>query len=132
MDLTKLCAKDLMHKDVKTVDEMTSVEDAVRMMLDSNVSSLVVEPNDDNDAFGIVTRKDFVEAFMSGVEAARVMLVEEIMTKPVITVHPDLAISQCYQMMRLMGVRRVPVVDGKDLVGIFSSTDLFRCFEKGL
>ena len=128
---SKLCTKDLMKKDVKTIKEMDSINKAVKIMSDAGVSSLVVERNDDNDAFGMITRKDIVGALMSGLESnGGTMLVEDIMSKPVITVHPDLSILQCYQMMRMMGVRRMPVVDNKELVGILSSTDLFHYLTK--
>ena len=133
MELKNLCAKDLMKKDVKTIREMDSISMAIQTMNDLSVSSLVVERNDDNDAFGMITRKDIVEGLMmdfdSGVEA---LLVENIMSKPVITINPDLSISLCYQMMRMMGVRRMPVVDDKELVGILSSTDLFHYLTKDL
>ncbi len=133
MELMNLCAKDLMKKDVKTIKEMDSINKTITTMIDSGVSSLVVERNDDNDAFGMITRKDIVEALIPEIETGvEAMLVEDIMSKPVITVNPDLSIFQCYQMMRMMGVRRMPVVDDKELVGILSSTDLFHYLTKDI
>jgi len=131
MELMSLCARDLMKKDVKTIKEMDSINKAVKIMSDAGVSSLVVERNDDNDAFGMITRKDIVGALMSGLESnGGTMLVKNIMSKPAITVYPDLSISQCYQMMRMMGVRRMPVVDDNLVIGILSNTDLFHCLAK--
>ena len=131
MKSSKLCAKDFMNKDVKTITEMDSINKAVKIMSDTGVSSLVVERNDDNDAFGMITRKDIVEALMSELESnSAAMLVEDIMSKPVITVYPNLSIFRCYQMMRMMGVRRMPVVDDNQVIGILSNTDLFRYLAK--
>jgi len=133
MELMNLCARDLMKKDVKTIKEMDSINKAIMKMNDLGISSLVVDRNDDHDAFGMITKKDIVEALMPGIESSiEAMLVEHIMSKPVITVNPDLSISQCYQMMRMMGVRRMPVVDDKELVGILSSTDLFHYLTKNI
>ncbi len=133
MELMSLCARDLMKKDVKTIKEMDSINKAIATMIDLDVSSLVVERNDDKDAFGMITRKDIVEALIPEIETGvEAMLVEDIMSKPVITVNPDLSIFQCYQMMRMMGVRRMPVVDDKELVGILSSTDLFHHLTKDI
>ena len=133
MELMKRCARDLMKKDVKTIREMDSINKAITTMIDLDVSSLVIERNDDNDAFGMITRKDIVEALIPEIETGvEAMLVEDIMSKPVITVNPDLSIFQCYQMMRMMGVRRMPVVDDKELVGILSSTDLFHYLTKDI
>ncbi len=133
MEFMNLCARDLMKKDVKTIKEMDSINKAITTMIDLGLSSLVVERNDDNDALGMITRKDIVEALIPEIETGvEAMLVEDIMSKPVITVSPDLSISQCYQMMRMMGVRRMPVVDNKELVGILSSTDLFHYLTKDI
>ena len=133
MEPSKLCAKDLMNKVVKTITEADSINKAVKIMSDAGVSSLVVDRNDDSDAFGIITRKDIVEALMSELETNGGSLrVEDIMSKPAIAVSPNLSIFRCYQMMRMMGVRRMPVVDDNQVVGILSNTDLFRCLAKDL
>ena len=126
MNMPGLCARDLMQADVKTVTEKTSLRDAARMMHEGGVSSLVVERKDESDAFGIITRKDVVEGLVSIEIDDRALLVEDVMAKPAITVPPDLSITHCLQMMRMAGVRRIPVVDAEGLVGILSNTDVFK------
>ena len=127
MDLKELCAKNLMQKEVKTVGENTTLEAAARMMRDYGVSSLVVERKNEKDALGIITRKDVVEALVSDAIAGMQHVVEEVMTKPAITVPPGISIYHCLQTMKMIGVRRIPVVDGNELVGILSNTDVFNC-----
>ncbi len=132
MNVTKVCAKDLMQKDVKTVAEKTTVLAAAKMMRDCGLSSLVVERNNEHDALGIITRKDVVAALLAGDMGGGPELVGEIMTKPTITVSPDLSIENCLRMMRMTGVRRLPVVDGNKLVGILSNTDVFKCLAENI
>lgn len=132
MDVTKVCARDLMQKDVKTVTERTTVLAAAKTMRDCGVSSLVVERNNERDALGIITRKDVVAALVDGKTGGGPQLVGEIMTKPTITVSPDLSIENCLRMMRMTGVRRLPVVDGNKLVGILSNTDVFKCLAENI
>ena len=60
MHPSKLCAKDLMNKNVNTITEADSINKAVKIMSDAGVSSLVIERNNDSDAFGIITRKDIM------------------------------------------------------------------------
>lgn len=133
MDFKNLCAEDLMQKEVRTVKETDAIDKAIRTMNGLGLSSLVVERKDENDAIGIITRKDILEALVIGIgSSGGAILVEEIMSKPTITVNPELSISQCYHMMRMMGVRRMPVVDNKKLVGILSSTDLFHYLTKDI
>ena len=126
MDWTELSVKDLMQTSVKIVSETKPLLTAARMMHDDGLSSLVVEPKNQQDALGILTRKDIVEALFFMEIDDSPLLVNDVMTKPVVTVLPDLSVHQCHQLMRMIGVRRIPVVEGKKLVGILSTTDIFR------
>ena len=125
MDLNIIRVKDLMQTEVKTVHKNISLLKATKMMRDFNVSSLVVEPENDGDAFGIVTRKDIVEAMVMDPSGGVSLSVDDVMTKPAFTVSSGLSISNCHQMMRMVGVRRLLVVNGTQLVGILSNADIF-------
>ena len=125
MDVNITKVKDLMQTDVKTVHKEVKLLTATKMMRDLSVSSLVVEPENDGDAFGIITRKDIVEAMVMDSTGGISLVVDDIMTKPAFTINPGLSIPNCHQMMRLVGVRRLPVVDGDRLVGILSNADIF-------
>jgi CBS domain-containing protein len=125
MDLNIIRVKDLMQTEVKTVHKNISLLKATKMMRDFNVSSLVVEPENDGDAFAIVTRKDIVEAMVMDPSGGVSLSVDDVMTKPAFTVSSGLSISNCHQMMRMVGVRRLLVVNGTQLVGILSNADIF-------
>ena len=132
MDMKKLMVQDLMQTDVKMVNKNTTLLAAAKMMHDLGVSSLIVEPYDDRDAFAIITRKDIIEALVTDIIGGIEGLVEDIMSKPAITVNIGLSIYSCQQLMRMVGVRRLPVLDGTDLVGILSNTDIFAKLVEGL
>lgn len=132
MDTTKFRVRDLMQEKVKTVTEKSTLSDTARMMRDLGVSSFIVEKKDEWDAFGIITRKDMVEALMSEPVHEGPLLVEDIMTKPAITVHPELSIYNCLQLMRMVSIRRMPVVEDNELIGIVSNTDLFKRLTEAL
>ncbi|MGD2150417.1 MAG: CBS domain-containing protein [Desulfobacterales bacterium] len=125
MDLNIIRVKDLMQTNVKTVRKDVNLLAATKMMRDFNVSSLVVEPENDGDAFGVITRKDIVEVMVMDPSGMISFAVDDVMTKPAFTVSTGLSISNCHQMMRMVGVRRLPVVDGTQLVGIISNADIF-------
>jgi CBS domain-containing protein len=114
-----------MQTDVKTVRKDVKLLEATKMMRDFNVSSLVVEPENDGDAFGVITRKDIVEEMVMDPSGMISLEVDDVMTKPAFTVSMGLSISNCHRMMRMVGVRRLPVVDGTKLVGILSNADIF-------
>lgn len=125
MKTKEMRVRDLMHPDVKTVEERTTLLAAAKMMLDLGVSSLMIKPENEKDAYGIITRKDIVEEFVEEGVEGNGQLVEDVMTKPAIAINPELSIYHCQKMMQIVGVRRMPVVDGTALVGIISNSDIF-------
>jgi CBS domain-containing protein len=125
MDVDRIRVEDLMNADVKTVHKDVTLLTAIKMMHDFGVSSLIIEPESDGDAYGIITRKDVVEAIVMNPAGGTSLLVDDVMTKPAITVNSGLSISNCHQMMRMVGVRRLPVVDGTKLIGILSNANIF-------
>lgn len=126
MDANRVMVKDLMKTDPKTVNKDVTLFTAIQMMHDFGVSSLIIEPESEGDAFGIITRKDVVEAIVMDPAGGTLLQVDEVMTKPAITVNSGLSISYCHQMMRMVGVRRLPVVDGTKLIGILSNANIFE------
>jgi len=126
MDVDNIRVKELMKTEVKTVHKDVSLLTAIKRMHNLGVSSLVIEPESDGDAFGIITRKDVVEAIVMNPAGGTLLLVDDVMTTPAFTVNSGLSISNCHQMMRMVGVRRLPVVDGTQLIGILSNANIFE------
>lgn len=122
-------AQDLMHKGVETIEGSASVADALKKMRHQKLSSLVVNRRDRSDAWGIVTKKDIVTKVIDPGPGRRNLSdtkVHEIMSKPLVTVSPGLAIKYCVRLMAKAGVTRAPVFDGKEIVGILSFSDVLN------
>jgi len=122
-------AADVMTKDVVYIDGDKSVADAIRLMREKKVSSLIVNRREHEDAWGIVTRKDVVTRVVDPGKDPVDVKVHEIMTKPIVTVSPSLAIKYCARLMNHTGVRRAVVFDGKEIVGILSNTDILNAIK---
>lgn len=120
---------DVMHKRVVSIDGSATVAEAVALMRKRRVSSLLVNRRNHNDAWGIVVRKDIVNKVIDPSKDPGKVRVFEIMTKPVIMVSPGLALKYCARLMNQSGIRRAPVFDGKNIVGIISNTDVFNALE---
>jgi CBS domain-containing protein len=120
---------DVMHKNVATIDGSETAASAIAMMRQKKVSSLVVNRRAHEDAWGIVTRKDIVSKIVDPGKDPKTVKVHEIMTKPVVTVSPGLALKYCARLFNNAGIRRAPVFDGKEIVGIISNTDIFNAIE---
>jgi len=124
-----LKAADVMTKGVATVSPDATVAEAVKLMREKKVSSLVVERRTHEDAWGIMTRKDVVTKVMGAGKDPKEVKVGEIMTSPLVMVSPGLTLDNCAKLMAMAGIRRAPVFDGKDIVGILSNTDIFNAIK---
>lgn len=126
MKAKEIRVRDLMNREYKIISRTAALTAAVEIMREHDKSSLIVEPDNDLDAYGILTRKDIVEALVENIPDINSLLVEDLMTKPALTVEPELSVYNCHQIMRMVGVRRMPVVAGGKLVGIISNSDIFN------
>ncbi|MBN1906837.1 MAG: CBS domain-containing protein [Deltaproteobacteria bacterium] len=132
MDIKSIKVADLMNRDVKVIDKNMSIISAAKQMMEKHVSSFIIMPDNPHDAFGIITRKDVVESFINSGIIDTSILVKAIMSKPCICVHPELSLYNCFQMMLMVGVRRMPVTEGSKLVGIISNTDILEKIVRGV
>jgi len=122
-------AVDVMTKGILAIEGTATVADAVKLMREKKVSSLFVNRRGQEDAWGIVTRKDVVNKVVDPGKDPAEVKVFEIMSKPLITVSPGLALKYCARLFHTAGIRRAPVFDGKDIIGILSNTDIFNAIE---
>jgi len=132
MNIKSKKVSDLMNSDVKTIDKDASIISVAKQMMERHVSSFIVMPDDPHDAFGIITRKDVVGTFVNSGTGDMSIQVKDVMSKPCLCVHPELSVYNCFQMMEMVGVRRMPVTEGNKLVGIISNTDILNSIIKGV
>ena len=117
-------ARDVMHKGIMSIDGMATAKEAVAKMRSERVSSLLVKKRHTDDAWGIVVVQDFIKGvIIPGRSPAEVNLYE-IMTKPIITVPADMDIRYVARLIYRAGIRRAPVEDGGELIGMISLSSL--------
>ena len=119
-----LQGKDVMRRNVVTIDGMATVHEAIAKMRSENVTSLIVNKRDPSDAWAIVTITDLVREIIAPGRPPDDTNVYEIMTKPVITVPPDMDIRYVARLLYRVGVRRAPVEAQGELLGMISLSDL--------
>ena len=115
-------AADIMTTKVFTIDSLATVADAIALMQDKRVRSLVVEPGED-EAYGIITETDIIYKIVAKDADPEGVLVYQIMTKPCIVVNPDLDLKNVACLFAETGIARAPVIQ-KQLLGMISTTDL--------
>jgi CBS domain-containing protein len=119
-------ARDLMTKDVKYIKEDATIKETLIRMKEEGVSSFIVDRKDRDDAYGIITRKDIVTKVVETGRDLEYTKVKEIMNKPLQMVSPGLDIKYVVRLMKMANIRRAPVFDGKEIVGILSNTDIIN------
>jgi signal-transduction protein with cAMP-binding, CBS, and nucleotidyltransferase domain len=119
-------AKDLMTKDVQYIQEDASIKETIIRMKAEGASSFIVDRKDHDDAYGIITRKDIVAKVVETGRDLEYTKVKEIMTKPLLMVSPGLDIKYVVRLMKMANIRRAPVFNGKEIVGIISNTDIIE------
>jgi len=120
--------KDVMTKNVISIDHSMTVKDAAAMMEDANVGSIVI--TDGTASVGILTERDFVNRVI-GKDKPSTTQLSEVMSKPITVVGPDETVWEVAEVMRSKNIHKVPVQDGDKLVGIFTATDLVRVCSYG-
>ncbi len=129
--LKSMKVADVMRTTIDRIDGNATVTEAVRLMLKLRVTCLIVNRRNHNDAWGIVVRKDVVNKVIDPGKDPDEVRVFEIMTRPLIMVSPGLALKYCARMMHQAGIRRAPVFDGRNIVGIINNTDIFLALDVG-
>ena len=117
-------ASDIMTPNVATIRGSATVADAVGIMKEKGLRCLIVERRHDQDAYGIVTETDIVYKVAAYGKDPKKVKIHEIMTKPCITVNPDLGVEYVARLFANTKTRRAPVISGK-LLGMISATDIF-------
>ena len=118
-------ARDLMTPDPKCVKEDQTLADAARMMRDLDVGALPICGNDDR-LKGMVTDRDIVVKCIADGGDPNTVTAGSLGEGRPITIGADDDIRDALVVMQEYQVRRLPVIDGHDLVGIISQADIAR------
>jgi len=123
-DLLPLKVRDVMVREVITADENSTVKEAVDIMNEFQIGSLIVLQK--GKAVGIVTERDFLRRVISRGKDAMNVEVKEIMTTPLVVVEPSSDLEQAVRLMFKKKIKKLAVVDANKLVGIVTLTDIAR------
>jgi CBS domain-containing protein len=118
-------ARDIMTGDAECVSVNDTLTDAARKLRDLQVGAMPI-CGDDNRLKGMLTDRDIVvKCIAVGGDPATTKVVELAEGKPV-TIGADDSVEEALRTMKEHGVRRLPVIDGHELIGIVSQADVAR------
>ncbi len=117
------------NKQIWTISKDQNVKQALILMSEKNIGAIIIV---DNNGFpvGIFSERDYARKIILKGKSSKDTLLDEVMTKELITVTRDYKIEQCMEIMIEKKIRHLPVLEDKKIVGIVSIGDLLKIVVK--
>ena len=121
---TIIRVRDVMKPEVDVVDGMLTVGEALRSMKYPDTRTLIVDKRHDDDEYGVVMFRDMAKKVLARDHSPNRVNIYEIMSKPVLSVGPEMDIRYCTRLFDNFGISRAPVVENGKIIGLVSYTDI--------
>jgi CBS domain-containing protein len=109
---------------IHSVSPDATVYEAMHMMAAKGIGAVLVIEN--GSLLGIVSAKDYGTRVVLQGKNGKDVLAREVMTSPVVTVGPDVKITDGLQIMTTKKIRHLPILENGELVGVVTLADLVR------
>jgi CBS domain-containing protein len=116
--------KEAMKSNPIVVKPKITVLEAAKLMKEKKIGNVIVVEN--NQPIGILTESDIIKKVVAEGKTAKTVLVEEVMTTPVIVAEPYIPVEEAMKTMGKCNIRRLPVVENGKLIGIITHKDISR------
>ncbi len=114
--------RDIMQKNVITIQENKTALDAAKLISEKDISFLVIVKDD--KPIGVITERDFVRKIAAQDKQASLIPLSDIMSYKFRWVEPSTEIEDAVQKMLNHNIRRLIVLEDEKLVGVITQTDL--------
>ena len=117
------------NRQIWTISKDQSVRQALTLMSEKNIGAIIIV--DSNDfPIGIFSERDYARKIVLKGKSSKDTLLDEVMTKELITITKDHKIDQCMEIMTEKKIRHLPILEDKKIVGIISIGDLLKIMIK--
>ncbi|PKP59704.1 MAG: hypothetical protein CVT89_00930 [Candidatus Altiarchaeales archaeon HGW-Altiarchaeales-2] len=122
--------KDIMKKDIMTIDMAQTIDDALNEMLNKKTNYLVVISKEKKQNLGLVTERDIIyRAVKQGLDMENIS-VTAIMTSPIKTINENAGIKELVESLESKKIRRRVVVDAQgNFVGVVDIKDIMKAIK---
>ena len=117
------------NRQIWTISKDQSVMKALILMSEKNIGAIIIVDNNDFP-IGIFSERDYARKIILKGKSSKDTLLDEVMTKELITVTKDYKIDQCMEIMNEKRIRHLPVLENKKIVGIISIGDVLKIMIK--
>jgi len=114
--------RDIMEKNVVTIEHDKTALDAARLISEKDVSFLVILDGD--TPVGVLSESDFVKRLAADDKKASDVIISEIMSSNFRWVEPETELEDAIQKMLNNNIRRLVILDNNKLAGVITQTDL--------
>ncbi|BAS67347.1 CBS domain-containing protein [Bathymodiolus septemdierum thioautotrophic gill symbiont] len=121
---TPVLVKDVMWREVDIIDSKSTVQSALNDMQHKKTKMLIVDKAHDHDEYGVVLIADIAAKVIAEGRSLERVNAYEIMSKPAISVHPNMDIRYCARFLTRLNLSRCPVLDNGKIVGVVSLTNI--------
>ncbi|MEZ5786635.1 MAG: CBS domain-containing protein [Xanthobacteraceae bacterium] len=117
--------KDVMTTEVVTIAASALVSEAIGLMRSKKIHSLIVKPRASEKSYGLVTEADIAYKVIAKDVDPKALKVADIMTKPCISVDPEMTVENAARLFANHHIHRAPVIKD-ELLGIISVDDILH------
>ena len=117
------------NRQIWTISRDQSVMQALILMSEKNIGAIIIVDNNDFP-IGIFSERDYARKIVLKGKSSKDTLLDQVMTKELITVTRDYKIDQCMEIMTEKRIRHLPVLENKKIVGIISIGDVLKIMIK--
>ena len=116
-------------KQIWTISKDQSVRQALVLMSEKNIGAIIIVDNKDFP-IGIFSERDYARKVILKGKSSKDTLLEEVMTKELITITRNHKIEQCMEIMTEKRIRHLPILENNKIVGIISIGDVLKIIIK--
>ena len=116
--------KEAMKSNPVIVKHTITVLDAAKLMREKKIGNVIVVEK--KHPIGILTESDILKKIVAEGKNANEILVEEVMSTPIIVADPYIPVEEAMKTMGKCNIRRLPVVENGELIGIITHKDISR------
>jgi len=116
-------------KQIWTISKDQSVRQALVLMSEKNIGAIIIVDNKDFP-IGIFSERDYARKVILKGKSSKDTLLEEVMTKELITITRNHKIEQCIEIMTEKRIRHLPILENNKIVGIISIGDVLKIIIK--
>lgn len=120
----KIRVRDVMANTYAMIDGLRTVSEGIELATEHQVKALVVNKRHDDDEYGLVLMNDIAKKVLAKNRSPERTNIYEIMTKPALTVSPEMNVKYCARLFERFGISRAPVIENGKVIGMVSYNNI--------